>query len=107
MALATVALGLVLAAAPPAVEWITVPSPEGAMRAAVARPRGRGPFPVVVILHGTHGLAQEYVQLAADLARAGVMAVAPCWFAGSTGKGARFVTPIDCTGAPPMPNASS
>jgi carboxymethylenebutenolidase len=104
---ATAAVAL-LTAASAGVEWVTIPSPGGgAMRAAVARPAGRGPFPVVVVLHGTHGLGQEYVDLARDLASGGVMAVAPCWFSGGGGPGARFVTPIDCAGAPPMPNASS
>lgn len=92
----------------PGVEWVSVTAPgAGVMRAAVARPAGRGPFPVVVVLHGTHGLAREYVHLARDLARGGVMALAPCWFAGGGGSGSRFVTPIACPDAPAMPNASS
>jgi dipeptidyl aminopeptidase/acylaminoacyl peptidase len=73
----------------------------------VARPRGAGPFPTVVLLHGSHGFAHEYVRLAQDLAGGGVLAVAACWFRGSAGSGARFVTPIGCPEAPPMPNASS
>jgi len=73
----------------------------------VARPRGAGPFPTVVTLHGSHGFAHEYVRLAQDLADGGVLAVAACWFRGSAGSGARFVTPIACPEAPPMPNASS
>src|SRR5205085_1580662 len=36
----------------------------------------------------------------------GVIAVAACWFRGSGG-GTRFVTPIACTDAPPMPAGSS
>jgi len=91
-----------------AVEWIRVAAPGlGVMPAAVARPRGAGPFPTVVLLHGSHGFAHEYVRLAQDLAGGGVLAVAACWFRGSAGSGARFVTPIDCPEAPPMPNASS
>jgi dipeptidyl aminopeptidase/acylaminoacyl peptidase len=77
------------------------------MPAAVARPRGEGPFPTVVILHGSHGFAHEYVRLAQDLSGGGVLAVAACWFRGSAGSGARFVTPIACPEAPLMPNASS
>jgi dienelactone hydrolase len=72
------------------------------MLAAVARPSGAGPFPVVVVLHGTHGFAREYVQLAEALARGGVLAVAPCWFTGGGGDGARFVSPIPCPDAPPL-----
>lgn len=102
-----------IADAPPgtetlAVQWVSVATPGlGVMPAAVARPRGAGPFPTVVLLHGSHGFAHEYVRLARDLAGGGVLAVAACWFRGSSGSGARFVTPIGCPEAPPMPNASS
>jgi len=102
-----------IAAAPPgtetlAVQWVKVAAPGlGVLPAAVARPRGAGPFPTVVLLHGSHGFAHEYVRLAQDLAGGGVLAVAACWFRGSAGSGARFVTPIGCPEAPPMPNASS
>jgi len=90
------------------VQWLRVAAPGlGIMTTAVARPRGAGPFPAIVLLHGSHGFAQEYVRLAQDLAEGGVLAVAACWFRGSAGSGARFVTPIDCPEAPPMPNASS
>jgi carboxymethylenebutenolidase len=88
-----------------AVEWIRVAVPDlGVMLAAVARPSGAGPFPVVLLLHGTHGFAREYVQLAQDLARGGLLAVAPCWFSGGSGGGLRFVTPITCPEAPPVSN---
>ena len=67
-----------------AVKWIRVAVPDrGVMLAAVGRPSGAGPFPVVILLHGTHGFAPQYVQLAQDLARAGFLAVAGCWFSGS------------------------
>lgn len=92
----------------PGVRWIKVaPSGLGTMLAAVARPTGPGPFPAIVVLHGSHGFAREYVQLASDLARGGLIAVAPCWFSGGGGAGSRFVTPIACPDAPPMPSASS
>ena len=68
------------------VEWIKVAAPgSGAMLAAVARPPGNGPFPTIILMHGTHGFAQEYVRLARDLADGGVIAVAACWFRGSGG----------------------
>jgi carboxymethylenebutenolidase len=95
------------AAAPPgidslAVQWVNVSVPDvGIMLAAVARPSGSGPFPVVLLLHGTHGFAQQYVQLAEDLARNGLVAVAPCWFSGGAGAGTQFVSaPIECPDAP-------
>jgi alpha-beta hydrolase superfamily lysophospholipase len=59
---------------------------------------------VLIILHGTHGFAREYVTLARDLAKeTGTIAVAACWFAGRRGAGVEFVTPIECPDAPPMP----
>jgi len=87
-----------------AVQWVKVVVPGlGVMLAAVARPSGAGPFPTIVLLHGTHGFAQEYVRLAQDLASGGdVVAVAACWFRGSAGSGTRFITPIACPDGPPM-----
>ena len=92
-----------------AVQWFKVAAPSlGVMLAAVARPRGAGPFPAIVLLHGTHGFAHEYVRLAQDLASGGgVLAVAACWFRGSAGSGARFITPIACPDGPPMSPPSS
>ncbi len=87
-------------------DWARIALPGGgALSAAVARPVGAGPHPVLVILHGTHGFAREYVGLARDLAReAGVVAIAACWFAGRRGAGVELVTPIECPEAPPMPS---
>lgn len=86
-----------------AVQWVKIAAPGlGLMLAAVARPSGAGPFSTIVLLHGTHGYAQEYVRLAHDLASGGVLAVAACWFRGSAGAGTRFITPIACPEGPPM-----
>jgi dienelactone hydrolase len=76
------------------------------MRIAVARPTGSGPFPAVIILHGTHGFAREYVQLAHDLATHGIVGVAACWFSGRRGTGIQFITPLECPKAPPLPDDS-
>lgn len=86
-----------------------VPLPAGViLTAAVARPPDGRSHPVLVILHGTHGFAREYVTLARDLAReAGVVAVAACWFAGRRGASTAAVTPIDCPDAPPMPDSAN
>ena len=106
-------LAMLAAAAPTGaeglrVEWIDVPALEGRrMLAAVARPEGKGPFPAIALLHGTHGFAREYVKLAQAIARNGVLAVAACWFAPGSGPGTRFVTPIPCPEAPAMPERSS
>jgi dienelactone hydrolase len=91
-----------------AVQWVQVAVPGvGVMVAAVAHPSGAGPFPTVLLLHGSHGFAHEYVRLAQDLAEGGLLAMAACWFQGGGGAGARFITPISCPEASPMPNASS
>src|SRR4029453_12168403 len=89
-------------------QWGKTAAPgAGSTIAAVARPEGKGPFPAVLILHGTHGFALEYVQLAQSMARHGVVGVAACWFAGGRGAGSRFITPIVCPDAPPLSAASS
>ena len=89
-------------------QWVDVPAPGlGVMPAAVVQPPGAGPSPVVLLLHGTHGFAQQYVQLAQDLARGGLLAVVAGWFSGGSGAGSRFVTPIACPDAPPMPEVWS
>lgn len=91
-----------------AVEWVKIAVPGPAVvLAAVARPSGAGPFPVVILLHGTHGFAREYVQLAQALSRGGLLAIAACWFEGGGGVGARFVTPIACPGAPALTPAAT
>jgi len=90
------------------VRWVNVSAPDrGTMLAAIATPAGRPPFPTVLLLHGTHGFAREYVELAVELSRGGVLAVAACWFAGYGGGGTRFVSPIECTEAPPLAPAAS
>jgi carboxymethylenebutenolidase len=110
--LAVAAPVVTTATAPPgaadlAVRWIDVKADVGTMRAAVARPEGRGPFPTIVLLHGTHGFAREYVELAQALSKQGLLAIAPCWFAGGGGPGAAAVTKVACGGAPRMPAAGT
>lgn len=91
-----------------AVQWEQVTTADrGTMLLAIARPSGKGPFPTVLILHGTHGFAREYVQLARAFAREGVLGVAACWFRGGGGSGASFVTPIACAGASEISAAAS
>jgi dienelactone hydrolase len=83
------------------VRWARVTEPGiGVLPIAIARPSGDGPFPTIVLLHGSHGFAQEYVKLALALAQKGQLAVAACWFSEGSGAGSRFVTPISCPQAP-------
>jgi dienelactone hydrolase len=90
------------------VQWMKVATPDvGAMLIAIARPSGVGPFPALLILHGTHGFGREYVRLAQAMARNGIVGVAACWFAPGSGEGMRFITPIPCAGAPAMTAPSS
>jgi len=112
-ALALVLSSLVVAAnAPPTQQgpqWEGVDVPSiGRVSFVVTRPSGRGPFPTVIIFHGSHGFAREYLDLARDLAGGGILAVSVCWFSGGAGEGRRFVTPLDCpAGTPAMPMAES
>ena len=84
------------------VDWINISTDSGVVHAAVAMPEGNGPFPAIIILHGTHGFAQEYVQLARRFAANGFIGIAACWFAGRKGEGLRFITPIEFADAPPL-----
>src|SRR5262245_14651895 len=59
-----------------AVQWVqVVVLGVGVMLATVAHPSGAGPFPTVLLLHGSHSFAQEYVRLAQDLADGGLLAM--------------------------------
>jgi dienelactone hydrolase len=89
-------------------QWINISVPDvGGLIAAVARPSGAGPFPSILLLHGSHGFAQEYVRLAQDLASGGLLSVAACWFREGGGAGTRFITPIVWPNAPPRPDPLS
>jgi dienelactone hydrolase len=91
------------------VEWKRIEtSRSGAMLAAVAKPRGMGPWPTLVIVHGSHGFAREYVHLAREIASQGFLVVAACWFHGSGEPGNPAVSaPIDCPDAIDMPPGPS
>lgn len=87
------------------VSWLQVRTDSGIVHAAIAIPKGSGPFPAIIILHGTHGFAEEYVKLARRLAENGIVGIAACWFAGRKGEGTRFITPINFDDAPPLIDA--
>lgn len=85
------------------VEWVRVAMSDlGVMRAAIARPPRPGSYPAVLILHGTHGFARQYVEWATVLSRSGFIAVAACWFSGSGGDAVNEVSPIACPEIPPL-----
>jgi dienelactone hydrolase len=64
----------------PAAEWIKVDGAEGRQfLAAVVRPEGTGPFPVVVLLHGARGLLPRDVALGQEIAEAGFLVIVGCW----------------------------
>ncbi len=64
-------------------QWVEVDAPEGRkMLAAVFRPDGTGPFPVVVLLHSGEGFRVAHAQLAQFFTRSGFIGVAGAWFGG-------------------------
>lgn len=79
----------------------------GTLDVAMLKPEGPGPFPAIVLVHGTHGFGREYVEMARSFARQGVVAVTGCWFKGDQGAGKAFITPIECPDAPSFSFATS
>jgi dienelactone hydrolase len=84
------------------ISWIQVQTDSGVVHAAIAAPKGTGPFPAIIILHGTHGFAEEYIRLAQRMAEKDIVGIAACWFAGRKGEGTRFITPVEFNDAPPL-----
>ena len=94
--------------APPGIDapgalWIKVRAPDDRwLLAAVYRPAGPGPFPVLVVLDGASGIRRGALVRAELFANAGFLAVAACWQAGSEG-----VAYLDCSEAPSLDEAMS
>jgi dienelactone hydrolase len=80
-------------------EWLRVQRVRGvAQDIAVFRPKGAGPFPAVVYLHGSSGLEHVELAWARSLVDAGFIVVAGCYLAAVPGATASaFVT---CPSAP-------
>ena len=92
------------------IKWIDVEAPLGkTIRATIVWPEGPGPFPVVLVLHGTGGFKQKYIDLTQDFAREGFIAVAGCWFEGTHLRPDRRAPPepIDCPNGPTYRGVSS
>ncbi len=74
--------------AQPAPQWIDVEGAAGAkLRAAILRPSGDGPFPIVLLLHGASGLSDDYLAWGPELSRAGFLVVAGCFARGGSVQG--------------------
>lgn len=67
----------------PGAQWIKIRGAGGVATneqvAAVFRPSGQGPFPLVIELHGSRGLKNVDIDWAARLGQAGFVALAGCW----------------------------
>lgn len=91
--------------------WYTVATPEGrTLLLAIfdTRPSPDLAVPAILVLHGTHGFAREYVEIAHDLSeQTGYVVAAGCWFDG-VGQDADTsdVTPIRCPGGPEFAGAT-
>lgn len=96
--------------------WYVLTAPDGhTMHLALFDPRAAAgsapgqPAPAVLVLHGSHGFAQQYVQIAHDLAeQTGYVVAAGCWFAGAAPDAdVSTMTPIDCPGGPEFVGATA
>ncbi len=66
-------------------ETTSFPASDGrTVTAYVATPAGAGPFPQVILLHGTEGYVASYRALADLFAAEGFLAITGCWFEGTT-----------------------
>lgn len=103
-----VLLHFVLGCAVSSAQWLPVSAPQGRkMQTAVFRPEGDGPFPAVVVLHGTGGFRKTHIELAEHFAKNGFIGVAACWFGGHFRGGrnpvpARYGDGIECPDGPEM-----
>ncbi|GIW11156.1 MAG: hypothetical protein KatS3mg061_2213 [Dehalococcoidia bacterium] len=66
--------------------WVDFPFERDRVIAYRARPRGRGPFPTILLLPDNRGLSQPIQQMARRLAKGGYLALAPdyLWRTGGT-----------------------
>lgn len=63
----------------PGAQWIKVEGRGHKFLAAVFQPQAGGPFPVVVLLHGSSGLQMGHVALAQEISNSGFVVVVGCW----------------------------
>lgn len=89
------------------VKWIEVEAPDGyRLMAAVWRPNGTGPFPVIVLFHPTAGFSPSVILIGQDFAAAGFLTVAGEWFTGAGPAGPGATRIIENPRAPPFSGAN-
>jgi len=77
-------------------QWIDLQG--GRMRAAVFRPSGPGPFPVLVAFHGGGGFGQRFLDWAGKFAGFGYVVLVGCWL----GPHPDFPPPVVTCSLPPF-----
>jgi dipeptidyl aminopeptidase/acylaminoacyl peptidase len=83
-------------------QWVEIDAPSSRkLLAFVFRPRGRGPFPLVVVLHGGGGFAVGWTsELARAFQSAGYISVAGCWFRGQNPNDGVSPSRVECPDGP-------
>jgi dienelactone hydrolase len=88
----------------PNTQWVELDAPGNySLLAAVQRPPGPGPFPVVVLLHGGGGLNRSLLLRfeSKGYVAAGFMIVIGCWFDGDNPLNPPAPGPVRCPNGPP------
>jgi dienelactone hydrolase len=91
--------------------WYTVATPAGRTLVVAIYDTRSSPdqaVPAILVLHGSHGFASQYVQIAHDLSeQTGYVVAAGCWFDGAApDTDTSDVTPIRCPGSPEFAGAT-
>ncbi len=76
-------------------QLLDLEGPNGTLRAAVFRPSGSGPFPVLVVLHGGGGIIPRFLDWAARFTSAEYVVLVGCW--------ARPLAPAVAVACPTLP----
>lgn len=84
----------------PGAQWIKVDGHGHKFLAAVFQPQAGGPFPVVVLLHGSSGLQMGHLSLAQEISRSGFVVVVGCWQFVASPPAPR--PNLNCSEAPPQ-----